>query len=140
MDALKAKTDVENGRTLFAVNCGVCHCANGQGFSVGPDLDAEFQRAPEVIVRDVLFPHEAQRPGFETVMAKTRGGETRIGIAVSHSPTSVTLRMPGGVERTVLRKRAEVRTMRNVSLMPSGFAGVLKPSQLADIVAFLRSR
>jgi len=58
------------------------------------ELDGEFQRAPEVILRDILFPHEAQRPGFETVMAKTQRGETLIGIAVSDSPTSMTLRMP----------------------------------------------
>ena len=71
-------------------------------------------------------------------MAKTLRGETLIGIAVSDSPTSITLRMPGGIERTILRKRASISTVRNVSLMPSGLGEALKPEQIASIIAFLR--
>jgi len=136
--ALNGKPDLEEGRVLFTGLCSVCHRSRGAGFAVGPDLDAEFQRAPEVILRDILFPHEALRPGFETVMAKTRRGEILIGIAASDSPTSITLRMPGGVERTVLRKHASISTIRNVSLMLAGFGDALKPEQVANIIAFLR--
>ena len=136
--ALNRKPDVEEGRKLFTAVCSVCHRSQGIGFSVGPDLDAEFQRAPEVILRDILFPSENIRPGFETVMAKTPRGETIIGIMASDSPTSTTLRMQGGVERTVLRKHATISTVRNVSFMPCGLGEALKPGQVADIIAFLR--
>lgn len=136
--ALNQKHDVEEGRALFTAACSVCHRSHGIGVAVGPDLDGEFQRAPEVILRDVLFPHEAQRPGFETVMAKTQRGETLIGIATSDSPTSVTLRLPGGSERAVLRKRAAISTVRNVSLMPAAFGDGLTTAQIANIIAFLR--
>jgi putative heme-binding domain-containing protein len=137
--ALKQKPNLEEGRTLFQGICAACHRSHGLGVSVGPDLDAEFQRAPEIILRDVMFPSEAARPGFETVMAKTQRGETLIGVAASDSPTSITLRLPGGIERTVLRKRADIRTLRNVSLMPAGLGDALKPEQIANIIAFLRS-
>ena len=137
--ALKEKPDLEEGRVLFQSICGACHKSHGIGVSVGPDLDAEFQRAPEVILRDVLFPSEAARPGYETLRVKTQRGETLLGIAASDSPTSVTLKLPGGTERTVLRKRAEIRTLRNVSLMPAGLGDALKPAQVASIIAFLRS-
>lgn len=137
--ALKEKPDLEEGRVLFQSICGACHKSHGIGVSVGPDLDAEFQRAPEVILRDVLFPSEAARPGYETLRVKTQRGETLLGIAASDSPTSVTLKLPGGTERTVLRKRAEIRTLRNVSLMPAGLGDALKPEQVASIIAFLRS-
>lgn len=128
----------DEGRALFTGVCSTCHRAQGVGFAVGPDLDAEFQRAPEVILRDILFPHEAQRPGFETMMARTARGETFVGIAASDSPTSLTLRMPGGAERTLLRKRASISTVRNVSLMPFGLGDGLTPAQVANIIAFLR--
>ena len=136
--ALKQKPDVEEGRKLFQGICAACHRSHGLGVAVGPDLDAEFQRAPEVILRDVLFPSEAARPSYETVMAKTQRGETLIGIAASDSPASITLRLPGGVERTILRKRASISTIRNVSLMPPGLGDALKPQQIANIIAFLR--
>jgi len=137
--ALKKKPNLEEGRVLFQSICGACHKSHGIGVSVGPDLDAEFQRAPEVILRDVLFPSEAARPGYETLRVKTQRGETLLGIAASDSPTSVTLKLPGGTARTVLRKRAEIRTLRNVSLMPAGLGDALKPGQVASIIAFLRS-
>ena len=41
-------------------------------------------------------------------MAKTQRGETLVGIAASDSPTSITLRMAGGIERTLLRKGQEL--------------------------------
>jgi putative heme-binding domain-containing protein len=90
-------------------------------------------------LRDILFPSEATRPGYETIHAKTHRGETLLGITASDSPTSITLKIPGGAERTVLRKRAEIRTLRNVSLMPTGLGDALKPEQIANIIAFLRS-
>ncbi|MBL9143715.1 MAG: c-type cytochrome [Verrucomicrobiaceae bacterium] len=137
--ALKQKPDLDAGKVLFQSICAACHRSHGMGFTVGPDLDAEFQRAPEVILRDVLFPSEAARPGYETMMVKTQRGETLLGITASDSPTSLTLHLPGGVERTVLRKRADIRTIRNVSLMPAGLGDALKPDQIANIIAFLRS-
>lgn len=137
--ALKQKPDLAEGKTLFQGICGACHKSHGIGATVGPDLDAEFQRAPEVILRDILFPSEAARPGYETIHAKTKRGETLIGITASDSPTSITLKLPGGSERTVLRKRADIRTLRNVSLMPAGLGDALKPEQIANIIAFLRS-
>ncbi len=137
--ALKRKPDVAAGRLLFQAVCAPCHRSHGLGFAVGPDLDAEFQRAPEVILRDILFPSEAARPGFETLMVKTARGETLLGIAASDSPTSITLRMTGGIERTILRKRSDIRTLRNVSLMPAGLGESLQPEQVANIIAFLRS-
>ncbi len=109
-------------------------------FTVGPDLDAEFQRAPEVILRDILFPSEAARPGYETMHTKTHRGESLLGITASDSPTSITLKLPGGVERTLLRKRADIRNVRNVSLMPAGLGDALQPEQIANIIAFIRSR
>jgi putative heme-binding domain-containing protein len=137
--ALKQKPNLDEGKTLFQGICGACHKSHGIGSSVGPDLDAEFQRAPEVILRDVLFPSEAARPGYETIMAKTKRGETLLGITASDSPTSITLKLTGGAERTVLSKRADIRTLRNVSLMPAGLGDALKPEQIANIIAFLRS-
>ena len=140
LEASKQKPDLAEGMALFTAVCGACHRSHGIGFAVGPDLDAEFQRAPEVILRDILFPSEAARPGYETTMVKTHRGETLLGIITSDSPTSITLKLPGGLERTVLRKRADIRTVRNVSLMTPGLGEALKPAQVASIIAFLRSR
>jgi putative membrane-bound dehydrogenase-like protein len=140
LEALKQKPDLAEGKTFFTAMCSACHRSHGIGSAVGPDLDAEFQRAPEVILRDILFPSDAARPGYDTIHANTHRGETLLGITASDSPTSITLKLPGGSERTLLRKRTDLRTLRNVSLMPAGLGDALKPTQIANIIAFLRSR
>jgi hypothetical protein len=86
----------KKAKRFFPAICASLPQVHGIGFTVGPDLDAEFQRAPEVILRDILFPSEAARPGYETMMVKTHRGETLLGITASDSPTSITLKLPGG--------------------------------------------
>jgi putative membrane-bound dehydrogenase-like protein len=137
--ALEKPADAGRGREVFAGLCAACHRSHGLGASVGPDLDAEFQRAPQTIVRDILFPSEAARPGYDSVHVQTRRGENLLGIVTSESPTSLTLALAGGAQRTVLRKHAQVRRLRQVSLMPAGLGEVLQPGQIADLIAFLRS-
>jgi putative heme-binding domain-containing protein len=136
--ALEKTPDIDEGRTFFTGLCSTCHRLKGIGAAVGPDLDAEFQRAPEVILRDILFPSEAASPGYETILVKTRRGETLMGIIASESPTSITLRQTGGAERTLLRKGARIRKLRNISLMPAGLGATLTPQQVANVIAFLR--
>ncbi len=136
--ALGQATDAERGKALFAEHCASCHQAGGSGQMAGPDLNSEFQRAPETILRDVLFPNEAITEGFETVHLEMRRGVDAVGLLASESPTSVTLRLPGGEERTYLRKQVARMRSYPVSLMPAQFAAVLEPDDVAAIIGFLR--
>jgi hypothetical protein len=62
-----------------------------------------------------------------------------VGVIASESPTSITLRMPGGVERTLLRNRSNIQKLRgNTSLMPAELGLNLEPKQITNIIAFLR--
>lgn len=138
--ALSAPRNRDRGRELFREHCSACHVAKGIGTAVGPPLDAEFQRAEETIVRDILFPHETITAGYEACQLELRRGDDVVGLRVAESPTSVTLRFVGGTEATVLRKRIERVHLHKLSLMPAGFGQVLKPDEVADVIAFLRER
>ncbi len=138
--ALAGPRDAARGRELFKENCAACHEAKGLGSPVAPNLDSERLRAEETILRDILLPNETIRPGSETFVVQTRRGDTVPGILASESPTSITLRLPGGDEISFLRKRiARTRTVP-VSLMPATLARTLDPRQVADIIEFLRSQ
>ena len=84
------------------------------------------------------MPSERVRPGYETTLVQTRDGGAMIGLLKSDGATSLTLIQPGGVEQVVLRK--DVLGVRRLatSSMPS-FAEALKPSEVADLLAWLRS-
>jgi putative heme-binding domain-containing protein len=108
------------------------------GFAVGPDLGAEFQRAEEAILKDILAPNDTLTAGYPTYVIETSAGETFNGILASESATSVTLRMPAGLEQVILRKNIARFHSLAVSLMPEGLLESIGPSDVADVIAFIR--
>lgn len=138
LGSLNHTVSEEQGEVLFEEHCSSCHQARGIGHLAGPNLDSEFQRAPETILRDILFPNENITEGFETVRLEMRQGVDAIGLLASESPTSVTLRLPGGAQMTFLRKNIARMQVHDVSLMPAQFAWLLEPKEVAAIISFLR--
>ena len=136
--ALADRRDVNRGHELFLQACATCHRVGNEGKEVGPDLLGQVGMAEESLLKEVLVPSERIRPGYETTLVRTRDGAVVAGLLKSDGATSLTIVQPGGVERVLLRK--DVTDVRRVatSLMPS-FAEGLKPSEVADLLAWLRS-
>jgi len=137
-NALQAARDNAHGEQVFRDVCAACHLVRGIGFAVGPDLGAEFQRAEEAILKDILLPNETISPGYSTYVVETASGERFDGVLASEAATSVTLRMPTGVEQVILRKNMVSFQSVLVSLMPEALASTLQPRDVADVIAWLR--
>ena len=136
--ALQDRRDGARGQQVFREKCASCHQAHGLGHAVGPDLSAEFQRAEETIIRDVLAPSDTISPGYVTYTVATTAGQVFSGLLVAESPTSLTLRQAEGKEQIILRKDVdEVRAM-SVSMMPEDLPKTVAPRDLADLLAWLR--
>jgi putative heme-binding domain-containing protein len=101
-------------------------------------LGAEFQRAEEAILKDVLAPNDAISAGFPTYVVETTAGQMFNGILASESATSLTLRMPAGLEQVILRKNIARFESLPVSLMPEALAATLEPRDAADVIAWIR--
>jgi putative heme-binding domain-containing protein len=56
------------------------------------------------------------------------------------TPNSVTLRNAEGTEETILRGDIKELTSSRLSFMPDGFENTLTPQDMADLVAYIRSR
>jgi putative heme-binding domain-containing protein len=137
--ALQDRRDGARGQQVFREKCASCHQAHGVGYAVGPDLSAEFQRAEETIIHDVLAPNDTISPGYVTYAVATEAGQVFSGLLVAESPTSITLRQAEGKEQIILRKDVdEVRAM-SVSMMPEDLPKTVRPRDLADLLAWLRS-
>ena len=128
------------GERVFRDHCATCHQAHGLGFAVGPDLGAEFQRAEEAILKDILAPNETISAGYPTYVIETAAGLTLNGILASESAISITLRLAAGAEQVVLRKDIARFESMSVSLMPEALATTLEPKDVADVITFLRDR
>jgi putative heme-binding domain-containing protein len=60
-------------------------------------------------------------------------------VVKAETATSFTLASPGGVVETILRADVKSRKPAPLSLMPEGIESGLRPQDLADLIAFLRS-
>jgi putative heme-binding domain-containing protein len=136
--ALKNKRDSTRGAQLFRQHCGICHQAHGVGVAVGPDLSAEFQRAEETILHDILTPSAAITAGYVTYVVATADGRIVTGLLASESASSVIVKQAQGKTESVLRKDIEQIKASTVSLMPDNLIKTLSPGDAADILAWLR--
>ncbi len=136
--ALAAPRNLNHGHEIFLQACATCHRIGNEGKEMGPDLLGQLGMAEESLLKDILMPNERIRPGYETTLVQTRAGGAQTGLLKDDGATSLTLVQPGGVEQVLLRKDvAGVRRLAT-SLMPS-FAEGLKPADVADLLAWLRS-
>ncbi|MCA9194028.1 MAG: c-type cytochrome, partial [Planctomycetales bacterium] len=136
--ALNAPRNVSRGEAVFRTACSQCHHAHGIGQAVGPDLQAEFLRAEETIIGDVLGPNEKIADGYGTYAVVTNSGHVITGILGNESPTSITLLQAEGKSETVLRKNVEQLRALSVSMMPEDLYKTVSPTDLADVLAWLR--
>jgi putative membrane-bound dehydrogenase-like protein len=136
--SLAAPRDLKRGHDIFLQACATCHRMGNEGSDVGPDLVGQLGMAEESLLKDILMPNERIRPGFETTLLQTRDGGAITGLLKSDDATSLTLMQAGAVEQVLLRKDVIGVRRLATSLMPS-FAEGLKPSDVADLLAWLRS-
>jgi putative heme-binding domain-containing protein len=77
---------------------------------------------------------------FEPYVVITKSGEVIAGIVRKDAPDEVVLGNAANVEKRIAR--ADINKMRpdTVSVMPQGFDKVLTPEEIADVIAFLKTK
>jgi putative heme-binding domain-containing protein len=139
-----AQGDIRRGQAVFnspRTACVLCHKIGYGGGLLGPDLTAIGKiRSERELLEAVMYPSAAIVRGYETVVATTRAGESHSGIVKLESADELVLAT--GPDSEVRLARAQVTDLQpgTVSAMPPGMDVVLSPQELADLVAFLKSR
>ena len=136
--------DVRRGQELFnspKAACILCHKIGYGGGLLGPDLTAIGKiRGERELLESIMYPSAALVRGYEPVNVVLRGGSSETGILRKESADELVLAT--GPDSEVKVSRADVTDVKEgaVSLMPPGMDVILSPAELADLVAFLRSR
>jgi len=132
--------DPERGAALYRQNCAACHRLKGEGNNTGPDLGTVADKPVGTLLAGILDPNQAFETKYINYTALTKSGREISGIIASETPNSITLRNAGGTDETILRSDIKELTSSRLSLMPEGFENTLKPQDMADLIAFIRSR
>ncbi len=147
VDELCATTkggDIRRGQAVFnseKTACTLCHMMGYRGGRLGPDLTTIGKiRSERDLLEAVVYPSATLVRGFEPFVVTTKRGETHSGIMRKDAADEVVLATGPGTEERIAR--AEIASIQpgTVSPMPPGMAAVLTKQELADLVAFLKSR
>ncbi len=136
--ALTLTAHAEHGREVFKTLCATCHRLDREGYAVGPDLFDIRNQPKESILFHIVVPEAEVAPAFAPYLIETKDGRTLGGILASETATSLTLRMPLGVEQTILRTNVARLEATPGSLMPAGLEAAMPRQDLADLLGYLK--
>jgi putative heme-binding domain-containing protein len=131
--------DAAHGKDLFLKKCALCHRAGDQGTAVGADLSGMRVREVDALLADILDPSRAVAPEFLSYVLITRDGQALSGLLALETPANVVIRGAEGKTETVLRRDIETLRATAKSFMPDGFEKEFAPSDLRDVIAFIKA-
>ncbi len=132
--------DAQRGHAFFTQQCAICHRLKNEGKEVGPDLGMVTDKPDDWLLTAIFDPNAAVEPRFQTLLVKLKNGTELNGIVTGETANNLTLRLPGGAEFPVLRADITDEKPTGRSLMPEGLETVLKPQDVADVIAWLRAK
>ena len=136
--AEKLKGDAERGKLAFSKVCVTCHISHeGVGITLGPVIATFATAGAETLLGNILDPNREVAPQFQAFTFEFKEGPPATGMILSENASEVTLRMPGGIDRTF--PRSDVASMAGLgqSLMPVGLEATLTVDEMADLLAYL---
>jgi putative heme-binding domain-containing protein len=136
--------DIRRGQAVFhspKAACAACHALGYLGGRTGPDLTRIGAiRSERDLLESILFPSASIVRSYEPVLVTTRAGKTYNGLIQRETPEEIEL--VTGPEQKVRLARTDIEEIQpsKVSIMPAGLDQILTPQELADLLAFLKSR
>jgi putative membrane-bound dehydrogenase-like protein len=142
---LTAGGNVKAGRALFfgKATCYNCHAIGAEGGRLGPDLTSVGAiRSGHDILEAIVFPSATLVPDYQTARLTTKSGQTYNGIRSQLESDREAVVLWLGVNQKLRLARDQIAGSTNstVSLMPEGFASLLTPKEMTDLLAFLREQ
>jgi putative heme-binding domain-containing protein len=136
------EADVVHGRQLFeSLGCAACHSIGGQREMLGPDLEGIGDMFnEEEVLKAILLPSDGIKSGHEAVEVELLDGETLLGRVLRSDAQTFVLLQAGNVERTIDRSQVRTNRMLMTSLMPTGLLDSCRPSDIDDLLAYLKVR
>jgi putative heme-binding domain-containing protein len=136
--------DIRRGQAVFHSSktaCFACHAIGYVGGRTGPDLTAIGKvRSDRDLLESIVFPNLSLVRSFESVTIITTSGVSHNGLIRSETADEIVLATGPNQELRLARVDIEDQQPSKVSIMPAGLDKQLTEQELADLLAFLKSR
>lgn len=136
--------DAKKGKALFGTSCGLCHKLHESGppgnILLAPDLTGYERDNLDYMLLSIIDPSAAIREEYVNYEIETKDGLILTGFLLEQNPKSVTIQ--DGVEGKVVvqREQMETFTASKNSRMPEQLLDAMKPEEIRDLFAYLRSK
>jgi putative membrane-bound dehydrogenase-like protein len=127
------------GKELFASTCQGCHAVGGQGGQVGPVLNGAGASGIEALLRNVLTPSSAMEAGYRVFRVELKDGDVLDGILVSQDSKGIVLRQANVPDKRIVSSDVRRAEFINRSMMPEGLLDALRPEEVTDLFAYLKT-
>ena len=137
--------DPRRGEKLFhdttKARCSTCHVLGESGTEFGPDLTRIGAiRSTRDLLEAIVYPSASIARYYEVVTIEKAGGlpdGLTSGLLRRDTVDQMFLASAPGEEQAVPFRQIKRAKYSNVSAMPEGVDGILKPNEIADLVAYL---
>ena len=133
-----AAASPQRGRAVFARSCASCHVLFDAGAHIGPELTGSNRADLDYVLANVVDPNAFIGKDYLLTTVETKDGRTAAGILQRETPATVTIVNPAET-LTLARENLKAINRHEVSLMPPGLLAGLKETDVADLIAYLRS-
>lgn len=137
--AITAQGDAKKGLAHYMARCMACHKAGANGLAVGPDLITVKTKGREALLEAILVPHKEVASQFIAYTVNTKDGQTFAGIITNDTASSMTIKMMGGLEKTLQRSEIKGSSSTGQSLMPEGLETGMTVEDMADLLSFIEA-
>ena len=131
--------DLARGQQIFVNICAVCHSVKGEGGMIGPVLDGAGANGVEALLRNILTPNAAMEAGYRRFRVETRDGEVLEGMLVAQDASAIVLRQPRTEDQRIPHSNIRRGCYTRFSMMPDGLLEGLKPEDVTDLFAYLKT-
>jgi putative membrane-bound dehydrogenase-like protein len=135
------KGDPRRGKELYGnvakSMCILCHQKGEQGAHFGPDLTKiGAVRSKRDLLEAIVYPSSTIARYYEMVKVRT-DKTTTAGLILKDGVEQLILSAGPGAEQPIPLNEIKEAAYSNISLMPQVFDGLMKPEEIADLIAFL---
>lgn len=129
----------ETGSVLFKQHCAVCHSPSADRIqAVGPPLENLKHWTLPQWTTAVMAPNQTVDAKYLTTQFLTESGRAYSGIVLQRSASQIRLAQADGKVVEVPLSEIVQEQASKKSLMPEGFESKLTPTQLAQLIAYLK--
>jgi len=109
----------------------------GAGISAESGLATFRDAGGDSLLGNILDPNQEVAPQYQAYTFTLTNGESYTGLIEAEDTVRVTLRLPGGAEKSFPRRDVASMSAVGRSLMPEGLESLITVEEMADLLAYL---